>query len=71
MLSMSLLPSTHMSTHEQVVAYADALLDRLHREYPEKLPFYCRDAAEELQTALDSIECIPCAMAITNARLDR
>lgn len=31
---------------------AEELLQRLYKEYPEKLPFYCRDAASQLDAAL-------------------
>lgn len=31
---------------------AEELLNRLYAEYPEKLPFYCRDAAGQLDEAL-------------------
>jgi hypothetical protein len=34
---------------------AHALLNALYAEYPEKLPFYCRDAAQELLDVLDKV----------------
>ena len=39
-----------------LLAQANALLAALYREYPEKLPFYCRDAADRLREACDKSE---------------
>jgi len=37
-----------------LVQKAEALLQKLHDEYPERLPRYIEDAAEELLEAIDA-----------------
>ena len=39
----------------ELVAAANELLEHLYKEYPEKLPFYCRDAAERLDAVVRKV----------------
>lgn len=43
------------SDQQRLVDAANRLLEKLHAEYPEKLPLYCRVAAEELDDAITAL----------------